>query len=54
MTQRSELQHRIAELKAVLQTWVANRLLSFKQTGKDGFLKRRIMPQAQNSQTGRG
>ena len=43
MTQRTELQHRVAEFKAVAMNWVANRLFSSKQTGIDGFVKRRLL-----------
>ena len=43
MTQRSEMQHRIAEIKAVAMNWVANRLFSFRQSGVDGFLKRQLL-----------
>ncbi len=43
MTRRTEVQHRIAEYKAVAMNWVANRLFSFRQTGIDGFLKRRML-----------
>ena len=43
MTQRTELQHRIAEYKAIAMNWVANRLFSFRQSGIDGLLKRRIL-----------
>ena len=44
MTQRSELRHRIVETREVALTWVANRLFSFKRSGIDGFLKKRMLP----------
>ena len=44
MTQRTELQHRLAEYKAIAMNWVANRLFSSRQTGIDGFLKKRLLP----------
>ena len=43
MTQRSEIQQRTLEFKARLMARVANRLFSLKQTGLDGFLKRRML-----------
>ena len=43
MTRRTELQHRVAEFKARTQARVANRLFSFKTTGLDGWIKRRIL-----------
>lgn len=43
MTKRSELAHRRAELKEQIMTWVANRLFSFRETGVDGFLKRKLL-----------
>jgi hypothetical protein len=44
MTRRTELQHRVAESKAIAMNWLGNRLFSFKRTGIDGFLKRRMLP----------
>ena len=44
MTQRSELQHRVLELKATLMAWVAGKIMTFRQTGMDGFIKRRVLP----------
>lgn len=50
MTQRTELQHRLAEFQSRMMSRVANRLFSFRQTGLDGFLKRRILkPHQQGS-----
>ena len=43
MTQRSELQHRMLELKSVVMVWVAGKVLTFRQTGLDGFIKRRLL-----------
>ena len=40
MTQRSELSHRRAELKARLQTSIAARLFSRSRTGLDGLVKK--------------
>ena len=54
MTQRSEFKHRVAEFKVIAQTWMANRLFSFKQTGLDGFLKRRVLSQPKESTSATG
>ena len=43
MTQRTEMQHRVLEFKAKMATWVAARLCTFKQTGLDGFIKRKML-----------
>ena len=43
MTKRSELQHRVLELKESILSRVANKLFTFKQTGMDGFIKRRML-----------
>ena len=43
MTQRHEVQQRVMEQKAVLMTWVGNKLFTFKQTGIDGLLKRMML-----------
>ena len=43
MTKRTEMQHRMLELKVKLTSWVAGRLFTFKQTGLDGFLKRKML-----------
>ena len=43
MTQRSELQHRMLELKSVVMVWIAGKVLTFRQTGLDGFIKRRLL-----------
>ena len=49
MTQRSELQQRVRELKAQAMNWVANRLFSFKESGLDGFLKRQMLGEKKKS-----
>lgn len=43
MTQRTELQNRVLEFKSAMTARVANRLFSFKQTGIDGYLKRKML-----------
>ncbi len=50
MTQRSEIQHRLAEYKAIIVNRVANRLFSSKQSGLNGFLKRRLLPDQKDVQ----
>lgn len=40
MTQRSEMAHRIAELKARLMTALANRAFTHRTRGLDGLAKR--------------
>lgn len=42
MTQRTELQHRVAEMKARFMTNVANRAFNSKTTGLDGLAKRML------------
>lgn len=44
MTRRSELQHRLLELKSIFMVWMAGKVLTFRQTGLDGFIKRRLLP----------
>ncbi len=44
MTKRTEMQHRVLEVKARLMSWVAGKLFTFKQTGLDGFIKRKMLP----------
>ena len=43
MTKRTARQHRMLELKEKVMATVANKLFTFKQTGVDGFVKRRLM-----------
>ena len=43
MTKRTAHQHRMLELKERVMAKVANKLFSFKQTGVDGFVKRRLL-----------
>ena len=43
MTKRTAHQHRMLELKAKVMAVVGNKLFSFKQTGIDGFLKRKFL-----------
>ena len=43
MTKRTAHQQRMLELKAKLMAKVANRLFTFKQTGLDGFIKRKFL-----------
>ncbi len=43
MTRRTELEHRVAELKARTMARVANRLFTSKQTGIDGLIKRAVL-----------
>jgi hypothetical protein len=45
MTQRGAVRHRLLELKASVMVRVANRLFTFKQTGLDGYIKRRMLKQ---------
>ncbi|MEE2892666.1 MAG: hypothetical protein VX766_11060 [Pseudomonadota bacterium] len=42
MTQRTEMQHRVAELKARLMTHIANRAFNSNTTGLDGLAKRML------------
>ncbi len=44
MTQRSELRHRLLEAKVIAMNWVAGRLFTFKRTGVDGLIKKRLLP----------
>ncbi|EGG28257.1 hypothetical protein IMCC3088_568 [Aequoribacter fuscus] len=46
MTQRTEFQERVLEVKSVLMAWIASRIFSFKQTGLDGWIKRRMLPKS--------
>lgn len=43
MTQRSEWQQRKLELKSTLQAWVAGKLFTHRQTGLDGWIKKRVL-----------
>ena len=43
MTKRTAHQHRMLELKSRLMARIANRMFTFKQTGIDGFVKRRFL-----------
>jgi len=43
MTQRTEMQHRVLEFKAMAMSWVAAKLFTFKQTGLDGYFKRSML-----------
>lgn len=43
MTQRTELQHRMLEMKSRMMSRVGNKLFTFKQTGLDGFIKRQML-----------
>ncbi len=43
MTQRTAFRHWVLETRAAAMTWVASKLFTFKQTGLDGFLKRRML-----------
>ncbi len=45
MTKRTEVQHRVLEFRARLMSWVAGKLFTFKQTGLDGYIKRKMLPQ---------
>jgi len=53
MTQRSEMQHKMAEFKARMMTRVANRLFSQRDDGLDGFLKRRMLNDKQPASAGK-
>ena len=44
MTRRSELRHRILETREIVMTWVAGKVFTFRQTGLDGWIKRRLLP----------
>ena len=46
MTKRSAHQHRMLELRERVMAKVANRLFTFKQTGVDGFVKRKLLDPA--------
>ena len=46
MTTRTARQQRMLELKAWVMAKIANRMFTFKQTGIDGFVKRKFMPPA--------
>ncbi len=52
MTQRSELQHRVLEYKSVLKTWVAGKVFTFRKTGLDGWVKRRMLPGEASGKSG--
>jgi hypothetical protein len=43
MTQRSEVQQRMLEYKSILTTWIAGKLFTFRETGLDGWIKRRML-----------
>lgn len=43
MTKRSAHQHRMLELKERVTARIANKLFTFKTTGLDGFIKRRML-----------
>ena len=43
MTKRTAHQHRMLELREKVMSKVAGRLFTFKQTGIDGFLKRKLL-----------
>ena len=47
MTRRSELRHRILETREIVMTWVAGKVFTFRQTGLDGWIKRRLAPAKQ-------
>lgn len=51
MTKRTAHQQRMLELKSKVMTKVANKLFSFKQTGIDGFVKRRFLAPAKSKKT---
>ena len=54
MTKRTELQHRLLELKATAMNWVANKLFSFRHSGVDGLLKRAMLkPDTKKKAAGR-
>lgn len=44
MTKRTAHQHRMLELKSIVMSKVASRIFTFKQTGIDGFIKRKFLP----------
>lgn len=44
MTQRSEVQQRVLEYKSILTIWLAGKLFTFRETGLDGWIKRRMLP----------
>ena len=44
MTKRTAHQHRMLELKSKVMAKVANKMFTFKQTGLDGFVKKRFLP----------
>ena len=50
MTQRSELAHRRAELRARLLTALANRAFTHKTTGLDGLAKRMMAKAAKSAE----
>ena len=43
MTQRTEVQQRMLEYKSILTTWIAGKLFTFRETGLDGWIKRRML-----------
>ena len=43
MTQRSARQHWMLERRESAMAWIANKLFTFKVTGIDGFIKRRLL-----------
>ena len=50
MTKRTAHQHRMLELKSRLMAKIANKMFTFKQTGIDGFVKRKFLPPAKSPQ----
>ena len=44
MTQRSELKQRFLEAKAQLFGWLASKLITHRETGVDGLVKRLLLP----------
>ena len=44
MTQRTELQNQVLEIKSIIFNWMAGKLFTFRQTGLDGWIKRRLLP----------
>jgi hypothetical protein len=50
MTKRTARQHRMLELKSKLMSKVANKLFTFKETGIDGFVKRKFLPATKPNQ----
>ena len=44
MTQRSELKQLYLETKASLFGWLASKLITHRETGVDGLVKRMLLP----------